>query len=481
MNTKKIKWLSKKVEDKKEFYNFINSYPEQIVEYVADVCYKNRYISFDEFINTIGIIFNFSKYRNTEEQIMLADAVLELSSGPFSSYDLDRLIKINDVATSEYLLKNYTFKEQMSLLRAMNGDSKSLFNNEMINGRISVRETIALSHDLNINDKLHLMEKVSNIYNSEELDFAQYMLDVEYPELEDKAVKVKEFILNCIINNGLADKKLYDNRVTIPKLVSNWKLEIIDDLVKADSIKSFNEACDVICANHLRSIDENKILLNKLMSAKTKTRFNKICTVLKDPYFIEGRTIEEKEIVLEKLLEEKNEKKVNTMCCIAISGNLMESRTLEEQLKLMAASPKICDSFSAYDFRHFVLSKPVLEKRTTDEIIKLIKPLDTIEDRNKYYVIYNIISNPKVLDTRSVSEQLKLIEIASKIDDVETFEYLETTRVFTNVENTSFEEQIRLITNTYKMYNKINYNELINNYIDNCNKKVKSKFKQKKN
>ena len=45
MNTKKLKWLSKKAEDKQEFYDFINSYPKEIVEYVTDVCYKNRYIS----------------------------------------------------------------------------------------------------------------------------------------------------------------------------------------------------------------------------------------------------------------------------------------------------------------------------------------------------------------------------------------------------------------------------------------------------
>ena len=168
------------------------------------------------------------------------------------------------------------------------------------------------------------------------------------------------------------------------------------------------------------------------------------------------------------------------MCSVAISGNLMESRSLEEQLKIMNESPKLYDSFSARDFRHFVLSKPVLEKRTTDEIIKLIRPLDTIDDRNKYYVIYNIISNPKVLDTRGVSEQLKLIEIASKIDDAETFEYLETAKVFTSVENISFDEQLKLIASTYKMYNKANYNKLISNYTDN-DRKVKSKFRQKRN
>ena len=106
MNTKKIKWLSKKAEDKQEFYDFINSYPKEIVEYVTDVCYKNRYISFHEFIRTGGLIFNFSEYRSTREQIMLAEKALELSSGPFSSYDLDRLRKINDVVTSEYLLEN---------------------------------------------------------------------------------------------------------------------------------------------------------------------------------------------------------------------------------------------------------------------------------------------------------------------------------------------------------------------------------------
>ena len=109
MNTKKLKWLSKKAEDKQEFYDFINSYPKEIVEYVTDVCYKNRYISFHEFIYTAGLIFNFSEYRSTREQIMLAEKALELSSGPFSSYDLDRLRKINDVVISEYLLENCTF------------------------------------------------------------------------------------------------------------------------------------------------------------------------------------------------------------------------------------------------------------------------------------------------------------------------------------------------------------------------------------
>ena len=58
----------------------------------------------------------------------------------------------------------------------------------------------------------------------------------------------------------------------------------------------------------------------------------------------------------------------------------MESRPLEEQLKIMNESPKLYDSFSARDFRHFVLSKPVLEKRTTDEIINA--------DNNEF--IYNI-------------------------------------------------------------------------------------------
>lgn len=480
MNTKKLKWLSKKAEDKQEFYDFINSYPKEIVEYVTDVCYKNRYISFHEFIYTAGLIFNFSEYRSTREQIMLAEKALELSSGPFSSYDLDRLRKINDVVTSEYLLENCTFNEQMNLVMAMNTDSKSLFNIEMTNNRVSVRETIALSHDLNVSDKLRLMGKVSDIYDAEELEYARHMLDVEYPELEERAVKIKEFILNSIINNGTRDKKPFGNRVVIPRMITNDKLELIDELVKASSIKNFNAACDVVWANLSKDVNEIKTVLNKLMCSKTDTRFQKICAVLKDPYFIEGRSIEEKEIVLDELLKEKNEKKVNTMCSVAISGNLMESRPLEEQLKIMNESPKLYDSFSARDFRHFVLSKPVLEKRTTDEIIKLIRPLDTIDDRNKYYVIYNIISNPKVLDTRGVSEQLKLIEIASKIDDVETFEYLETTKVFTSVENISFDEQLKLIASTYKMYNKANYNKLISNYTDN-DRKVKSKFRQKRN
>ena len=450
MNTKKLKWLSKKAEDKQEFYDFINSYPKEIVEYVTDVCYKNRYISFHEFIYTAGLIFNFSEYRSTREQIMLAEKALELSSGPFSSYDLDRLRKINDVVTSEYLLENCTFNEQMNLVMAMNTDSKSLFNIEMTNNRVSVRETIALSHDLNVSDKLRLMGKVSDIYGTEELEYARHMLDVEYPELEERAVKIKEFILNSIINNGTRDKKPFGNRVVIPRMITNDKLELIDELVKASSIKNFNAACDVVWANLSKDVNEIKTVLNKLMCSKTDTRFQKICDVLKNPYFIEGRSIEEKEIVL------------------------------EEQLKIMNESPKLYDSFSARDFRHFVLSKPVLEKRTTDEIIKLIRPLDTIDDRNKYYVIYNIISNPKVLDTRCVSEQLKLIEIASKIDDVETFEYLETAKVFTSVENISFDEQLKLIASTYKMYNKANYNKLISNYTDN-DRKVKSKFRQKRN
>lgn len=324
------------------------------------------------------------------------------------------------------------------------------------------------------------MGKVSDIYDTEELEYARHMLDVEYPELEERAVKIKEFILNSIINNGTRDKKPFGNRVVIPRMITNDKLELIDELVKASSIKNFNAACDVVWANLSKDVNEIKTILNKLMCSKTDTRFQKICDVLKDPYFIEGRSIEEKEIVLDELLKEKNEKKVNTMCSVAISGNLMESRTLEEQLKIMNESPKLYDSFSARDFRHFVLSKPVLEKRTTDEIIKLIRPLDTIDDRNKYYVIYNIISNPKVLDTRGVSEQLKLIEIASKIDDVETFEYLETAKVFTSVENISFDEQLKLIASTYKMYNKANYNKLISNYTDN-DRKVKSKFRQKRN
>lgn len=474
MNTKKLKWLSKKAEDKQEFYDFINSYPKEIVEYVTDVCYKNRYISFHEFIRTVGLIFNFSEYRSTREQIMLVSAALELSSGPFSSYDLDRLRKINDVVISEYLLENCTFNEQMNLVMAMNTDSKSLFNIEMTNNRVSVRETIALSHDLNVSDKLRLMGKVSDIYDTEELEYARRMLDVEYPELEAKAVKIKEFILNSIINNGVQDKDVFGKGVAIPRMITNDKLELIDELVKASSIKNFNTACDVVWANRLRNVNEIKTVLNKLMCSKTDTRFQKICNVLKDPYFIEGRSIEEKEIVLDELLKEKNEKKVNTMCSVAISGNLMESRSLEEQLKIMNESPKLYDSFSARDFRHFVLSKPVLEKRTTDEIIKLIRPLDTIDDRNKYYVIYNIISNPKVLDTRGVYEQLKLIEIASKIDDAETFEYLETTRVFTSVENISFEEQLKLIASTYKIYNRTNYNNMYNN-------KIKTKNRDKKN
>lgn len=474
MNTKKLKWLSKKAEDKQEFYDFINSYPKEIVEYVTDVCYKNRYISFHEFIRTVGLIFNFSEYRSTREQIMLVSAALELSSGPFSSYDLDRLRKINDVVISEYLLENCTFNEQMNLVMAMNTDSKSLFNIEMTNNRVSVRETIALSHDLNVSDKLRLMGKVSDIYDTEELEYARRMLDVEYPELEEKAVKIKEFILNSIINNGVQDKDVFGKGVAIPTMITNDKLELIDELVKASSIKNFNAACDVVWANRLRNVNEIKTVLNKLMCSKTDTRFNKICDVLKDPYFIEGRSIEEKEIVLDELLKEKSDKKVNTMCSVAISGNLMESRSLEEQLKIMNESPKLYDSFSARDFRHFVLSKPVLEKRTTDEIIKLIRPLDTIDDRNKYYVIYNIISNPKVLNTRGVSEQLKLIEIASKIDDVETFEYLETTRVFTSVENISFEEQLKLIASTYKIYNRTNYNNMYNN-------KIKTKNRDKKN
>ena len=111
------------------------------------------------------------------------------------------------------------------------------------------------------------------------------MLDVEYPELEERAVKIKEFILNSIINNGTRDKKSFGNRVVIPRMITNDKLELIDELVKASSIKNFNAACDVVWANLSKDVNEIKTVLNKLMCSKTDTRFQKICDVLRSLFY----------------------------------------------------------------------------------------------------------------------------------------------------------------------------------------------------
>lgn len=55
MNTKNVRWLSKKIDNKEAFYEFLTTSDKRIIEYVSNACYKKR------FVDTNRLLMNLFK------------------------------------------------------------------------------------------------------------------------------------------------------------------------------------------------------------------------------------------------------------------------------------------------------------------------------------------------------------------------------------------------------------------------------------
>ena len=44
MNTKNARWLSKKIDNKEAFYEFLTTSDKRVIEYVSNACYKKRFV-----------------------------------------------------------------------------------------------------------------------------------------------------------------------------------------------------------------------------------------------------------------------------------------------------------------------------------------------------------------------------------------------------------------------------------------------------
>lgn len=446
MNIKKLDWLLLKVNNREELNSFIDSHDAKINDYMIELCYKNKFMGFEEFNSVMGPIFNSSKYRTVEEQIILAKKSLVLASSSFFKYDLEKLSKIIDITMNENILMNCTFEEQLKLMIQMSGIDEKIYNPDLAYRRLIVRGRIAQANDLNINEKIFLMDMISDLYDFNSLKYADYMLDIEYPELKDRAYDLKKFILDNIIKETeKIENPLSYQRISLPKIDSDNNILLFDEFIKARSITQMEDAIDVAKINKNLDIYEVKKLLSKLMNSRSEARFKKIVYVLKNPYFIKERDIEKKEIILDKLLREDDERKVNTMCETAISGDLMYTRSFDEQLQIIDNIPPVRTMLDAVDFRTFVLSKEVLSNRTTDEIVKLIQPLNNSKNRSSTSLMYRIISNKDVLKYRNTDEQIELMNLVLNIDDEDEIDFFSDTKVFTNVENSTFRDQVDLI------------------------------------
>lgn len=462
MNAKKLDWLLLKVSDREELEHFITSHDAKVNNYMIELCYKNKFMRFEEFNSIMSPIFNSSKYRTIEEQIKLANKSLSLTSGSFFKYNREKLSKIVDIVTNENILTNYTFEEQIKLIEQTSGMTEKIYNPDLEYKRLIIRGKIAQANDLNIDEKISLMSMVSELYDFESLKYADYMLDIEYSELKDKAFGLKKFILENIINETeKINSPLSYQKISLPKIGTDNNVLLFEELIKAKSISQMEEAIDVVNViisnktNKCFDIYEVKKLTSKLMETKSNSKFKKMVYVLKNPCFIQKREIDKKEIILDRLLCEKNEEKLNTMCEAAVSENLMDRRNFEEQLEIIERVPPVKTMLDAVDFSCFVLSSKVLNNRTTEEIIKLMEPLNDSKNRSSASLMYRIVSNNDVLKYRDTTEQIELMKLVLNIEDEEKLDFLFDTKVFTNVENISFQEQVDLILEMCKADNNV--------------------------
>lgn len=107
MNTKNARWLSKKIDNKEAFYEFLTTSDKRVIEYVSNACYKKRFVDTNRLFNELVQTINndtLTSYRTLPERMQLINRALDVYNFPHLKTDDAKFKMLMDMVISEELL-----------------------------------------------------------------------------------------------------------------------------------------------------------------------------------------------------------------------------------------------------------------------------------------------------------------------------------------------------------------------------------------
>lgn len=252
MDIKKIKWLSKKIDDKEAFYEFITTNDINTLEYIATSCYKKRYVNinmlFSMLVNTINNEELIS-HRTLSERKNLIDKALDVYKFPHSKLDDIKFKMLIDMVTNEELLniKGSSFMGSMGcqllLMDEVASTSSPLNNEEKI--KLMYAKKIVASSKLPFREKLEFISKISLITDSNEARLESKVYDIHRIVSNDSYtsnVNLCNFLFNEVINNYDSEYgKSYNSSILTDSRLKLMLEKYNNDLKETNSTKKQNE------------------------------------------------------------------------------------------------------------------------------------------------------------------------------------------------------------------------------------------------
>lgn len=275
MDIKKIKWLSKKIDDKEAFYEFITTNDINTLEYIATSCYKKRYVNinmlFSMLVNTINNEELIS-HRTLSERKNLIDKALDVYKFPHSKLDDIKFKMLIDMVTNEELLniKGSSFMGSMGcqlLLMDEVASTSSPLNNE---GKIKLMyaKKIVASSKLTFREKLEFISKISLITDSNEARLESKVYDIHRIVSNDSYtsnVNLCNFLFNEVINDYDSEYgKTYNSSILTDSKLKLMLEKYNNDLKETNSTKKQNETEEKIDEYLDLMEQENKTFKRKL-------------------------------------------------------------------------------------------------------------------------------------------------------------------------------------------------------------------------
>lgn len=275
MDIKKIKWLSKKIDDKEVFYEFITTNDINTLEYIATSCYKKRYVNinmlFSMLVNTINNEELIS-HRTISERKNLIDKALDVYKFPHSKLDDIKFKMLIDMVTNEELLniKGSSFMGSIGcqlLLMDEVASTSSPLNNE---GKIKLMyaKKIVASSKLTFREKLEFISKISLITDSNEARLESKVYDIHRIVSNDSYtsnVNLCNFLFNEVINDYDSEYgKSYNSSILTDSKLKLMLGKYNNDLKETNSTKKQNETEEKIDEYLDLMEQENKTFKRKL-------------------------------------------------------------------------------------------------------------------------------------------------------------------------------------------------------------------------
>jgi len=243
MNTKNARWLSKKIDNKEAFYEFLTTSDKRVIEYVSNACYKKRFVDTNRLFNELVQTINndtLTSYRTLPERMQLINRALDVYNFPHLKTDDAKFKMLMDMVISEELLNlnGSTFMGsigcQLILMDEASSMSSPLNNEEKIK-LMYAKKMVALSK-LSFRAKLEFMEKISSITDNNKSRLESKVYDINRIVSNEEFTtdpNLCRFLLDSVISNYDIDYgKSYNSSMLTTSKLNNMMEEFNNSLTK---------------------------------------------------------------------------------------------------------------------------------------------------------------------------------------------------------------------------------------------------------